>query len=257
MEADAAEDQTLSRETALVPVGPYPTGTHLRVWCGGFYHHGIYWSDGLVIHYDGGKRGNGPGVVVATTLEEFAAGQPIEVVADEARYEPTRIALRALSRLGEQDYAVCTNNCEHFAAWCRRGEPLSQQITYWESVGRRLSSMGAKLVAAYGVRQVAGMFVPTAVRRAARWLPRLGTPWLVAADFVQVAAEATSVASGQTEADAEQNGKRAGLAASAGIGLLCGGFFGAAVGAGLWVAGEFVSDTAISLGRRVIQGRAS
>lgn len=35
---------------------------------------------------------------------------------------------RARSRLGEADYNFATNNCEHFAFWCRTGLSTSQQL---------------------------------------------------------------------------------------------------------------------------------
>ena len=35
---------------------------------------------------------------------------------------------RALSRLGETDYSLFSNNCEHFAIWCRTGLSMSKQV---------------------------------------------------------------------------------------------------------------------------------
>lgn len=35
---------------------------------------------------------------------------------------------RAMSRLGEDKYNLVTNNCEHFAIWCKTGLSESMQI---------------------------------------------------------------------------------------------------------------------------------
>lgn len=40
---------------------------------------------------------------------------------------------RAMSRLGEDKYNLVTNNCEHFAIWCKTGlseSMLVKQVTY-------------------------------------------------------------------------------------------------------------------------------
>ena len=35
---------------------------------------------------------------------------------------------RAMERLGEEEYNLITNNCEHFAMWCKTGESVSCQV---------------------------------------------------------------------------------------------------------------------------------
>ena len=35
---------------------------------------------------------------------------------------------RAKERLGEEKYNLVTNNCEHFAMWCKTGEAVSGQV---------------------------------------------------------------------------------------------------------------------------------
>ena len=35
---------------------------------------------------------------------------------------------RAKERLGEEKYNLVTNNCEHFAMWCKTGESVSGQV---------------------------------------------------------------------------------------------------------------------------------
>jgi hypothetical protein len=42
---------------------------------------------------------------------------------------PEEVVQRALSKLGEEEYDLFTNNCEHFAIWCKTGSLVSDQVT--------------------------------------------------------------------------------------------------------------------------------
>ncbi|MBD2428042.1 lecithin retinol acyltransferase family protein [Phormidium sp. FACHB-1136] len=92
---------------------------------GVYQHHGIDYGDGTVIHYR--KMGN-DAQVERTSLETFSWGQPIypvyhaEVDADDV------VIARAESRLGEGQYDLFFNNCEHFATWCKTGRRESAQL---------------------------------------------------------------------------------------------------------------------------------
>lgn len=43
-------------------------------------------------------------------------------------YSPEETVKRARSRLGEKEYNLLLNNCEHFAIWCKTGLSKSYQI---------------------------------------------------------------------------------------------------------------------------------
>jgi len=43
-------------------------------------------------------------------------------------YSPEETVTRARSRLGEKEYSLLLNNCEHFAIWCKTGLHKSYQI---------------------------------------------------------------------------------------------------------------------------------
>ncbi|NEQ25214.1 MAG: hypothetical protein F6K28_40290, partial [Microcoleus sp. SIO2G3] len=43
-------------------------------------------------------------------------------------YIPDIVIARAESRLGETNYNLLTNNCEHFATWCKTGRNESKQL---------------------------------------------------------------------------------------------------------------------------------
>ena len=122
-----------------------------------FNHHGIDLGDGTVAHYLEGRA------ILRSPLEEFSRGQPLSLVA----YNPDdcsapRLTLRrAMSRLGEQNYNLLFNNCEHFAHWCKTGRHRSEQVENWLHTG----SLGALAL---------GQFVPAAVLTGARVLLRQG-----------------------------------------------------------------------------------
>ncbi len=92
---------------------------------GDYEHHGIDCGDGTVIHYY--KGGEVP-TVARTSFEVFARGNPVFVKPYVASYVPDVVVERAESRLGEQQYNLLTNNCEHFATWCKVGRSESQQL---------------------------------------------------------------------------------------------------------------------------------
>jgi len=80
-----------------------------------YTHHGLYLGLGLVIHYDFKK-------ICIVTVEEFAKGKRIYLVNSAIAYSPEVVMARAVNRLGEEDYHLIVNNCEHFVRWCRNGK---------------------------------------------------------------------------------------------------------------------------------------
>ncbi len=68
-------------------------------------------------------------------------------------YSPEETVSRARSRLGESNYNLLLNNCEHFAIWCKTGLSKSYQIDEVlkilasESGGIELASLAVKLIA--------------------------------------------------------------------------------------------------------------
>lgn len=110
-------------------VGTLAPGAHLVTSRQGYIHHGIYAGNGEVIHYVGFKGLLRCGPVEKTTLSDFANGYGFSVEANAAtQYIGVEIVRRAKSRLGENNYHVLTNNCEHFCTWCVSGKGRSQQV---------------------------------------------------------------------------------------------------------------------------------
>jgi Lecithin retinol acyltransferase len=106
-----------------------PMGSHIVTRRHGYTHHGIYAGAGKVVHYAGLSRGLRRGPVEENSLSSFAAGYPVSVVSGvPPKFEGLEVARRARSRIGEDDYRLLTNNCEHFCEWCLHGQHRSYQI---------------------------------------------------------------------------------------------------------------------------------
>ena len=106
-----------------------PLGAHIVSPRRGYLHHGIYIGRGRVVHYAGLSSGLVRGPVQAVSLSLFAGGRRISTRWSKRRsYDATEVVRRACSRLGENRYAVLSNNCEHFCEWCLYGEARSYQI---------------------------------------------------------------------------------------------------------------------------------
>ena len=104
-------------------------GAHLATSRRGYHHHGVYVGRGRVVHYSGLSGVWQCGPVEEVSLSRFANGHPVRVVNHlESHYSPVEIVRRARSRLGESDYRLLTNNCEHFCNWCLSGVSRSAQV---------------------------------------------------------------------------------------------------------------------------------
>ena len=121
--AAAAGQITGLRQGSLAP------GTHLVTSRRGYMHHGIYVGRGMVVHYAGLSRFLHSGPVEEVTMTRFSKGRPVRIIeCSESKYSPQEIVRRARSRLGENDYQVLRNNCEHFCNWCISGRSHSMQV---------------------------------------------------------------------------------------------------------------------------------
>ncbi len=92
---------------------------------GVYQHHGIDYGDGTVIHYR--KMGENA-QVERTSLETFSWGNPVRRVQYGVADPEEMVIARAESRLGERQYDLFFNNCEHFATWCKTGRHESAQL---------------------------------------------------------------------------------------------------------------------------------
>ena len=110
-------------------------GDVIRVSHTFYYHYGIYVGNGRVIHYTDANGGDFKGTVQETSLESFLNGEDSYSVCefDPENYphinSPEETVERARSQLGKGGYNFFTNNCEHFAVWCKTGQYESSQVS--------------------------------------------------------------------------------------------------------------------------------
>lgn len=111
-------------------------------------HYGVYAGDGTVIHYtlacegwklEIRKTGMDDFLHDSTTffVLNFASGdRPVKSAPVKYRaflrritlFSPEETVRRAEGRIGEQEYNLLSNNCEHFAVWCKTGLNESYQV---------------------------------------------------------------------------------------------------------------------------------
>lgn len=87
-------------------------------------HHGIDCGGNLVIEYS--KNGR----IDLVSKQAFAQGKDITIkhYSDKKCFSPEFVVIRAYSRLGETEYSLLCNNCEHFASWCKTGNHVSDHV---------------------------------------------------------------------------------------------------------------------------------
>lgn len=125
---DRSQNTNLEQSLQTLASELFP-GAHLVTERRGYVHHGIYVGHGEVMHYVGFKGFLRCGPVERTSLADFSDGYGFHVeAASQAKYVGAEVVRRAASRLGEDNYRLLTNNCEHFCTWCLFGESRSKQV---------------------------------------------------------------------------------------------------------------------------------
>jgi len=149
-------------------------GDILGVSRNGLYeHYAIYLGNGRVVHYSGENDDfNGKITIHEAPLSEFVKdakeyfvvwfdrGHPVRIQCStsfvfslnldirramhQGKYQvfsAEETVRRARSRMGEAKYNLVTNNCEHFAMWCKTGEAVSGQVEQVLNAGKKRQIM--------------------------------------------------------------------------------------------------------------------
>ncbi len=209
-------------------------GAHLAVHYGTFYHHGIYCGNNTVIHLS-----RAAGRVTTTTLEGFADGRKVYVVETSPAFSSADIVQRATSRLHQPGYCLFTNNCEHFARWCREGRAYSVQVLGGLRLLTRRFGKGA-LARSGG--KAAGRVLGKQLGGAAAKTVAKGGGAFLAVDAAQIAVEQMGGMVGLDQDTAQAVGKAVGVGGHAAVGAVLGGPAGAAVGVAIWGVGEVLGS---------------
>ena len=139
-------------------------GQHLYIKkaSGSYTHHALGVGDNRVIHYSGlANDFTTIGVIEEVTLDEFSKGNQVFVKPHlNRKYEADTSIIRAKLRLGEAQYHILYNNCEHFVEWCITGIHRSTQshrgkLLYSAGIGTR-TLLGVKNPVGFVVGAVAG-----------------------------------------------------------------------------------------------------
>lgn len=135
--AERCDSSELPRSSFMFPLrlvhlekdtSDLPIGSHLISPRKFYVHHGIYLGCGDVAHYSGFSGSFKPGPIEVTDLESFANGKPVWVMQESCGFSSDEIVSRARSRIGESQYGILSNNCEHFCSWCISGRSFSAQV---------------------------------------------------------------------------------------------------------------------------------
>ena len=110
-----------------------------------YRHYGIYAGHNRVIHYAGrgGDWGDDVSIHEAPMHEFLQDARHFTVCRFKTHcdipgyhlYSREETLRRAYLRLGERNYNLLSNNCEHFAIWCRTNISTSSQV---RNAGRTL-----------------------------------------------------------------------------------------------------------------------
>ena len=131
-------------------------GQHLFIKkaSGSYTHHGLGVGDDKVIHYSGlANNLSQPGVIEVITLAEFSQNKEVHIKPHlDRKYQAEEAITRAFLRLGESQYHILHNNCEHLVEWSISGRHKSSQ----SQRGKLIYSAGIGARALLGVKNPIG-----------------------------------------------------------------------------------------------------
>lgn len=115
-------------------IDPYP-GAHIRTKMGEIYHHGIYIGNDEVVQFGMPSemmQDHKKIKVLRSNMKDFLVGFLEVRVYTKKELKEKRsdeeIVRIALLRVGEGNYNLLKNNCEHFAYECTFGVKKSDQV---------------------------------------------------------------------------------------------------------------------------------
>ncbi|MEG4243744.1 MULTISPECIES: lecithin retinol acyltransferase family protein [unclassified Microcoleus] len=237
-------------------------GDHIYIQHVGYTHHGIDCGDDSVIHF--GRRGGEKNCRISK--KDFASGNKINVKEYGKCYSDDSVVRRAEGRLGEKRYDIFSNNCEHFAYWCKTGKYKSEQVAQAQAGVAGLvqgSAIGAgtkfatkiateaaiksadpisKVLINVGLKQA-----PAVAGKAAAGIVGVGgIASGLAADFIVGKILEDDEALTEREREARKNGRIAGQVAST-IGGVGGGIAAATVGGSVAIAAAVAAPAVLGI----------
>lgn len=125
------------------------------------YHHFIAIEEDFVVHFSEGSEKNSPTLLRMEDLNEVR--ERTEFPIEEVVYNDDSLIACLISRnraiyewaLGKEfgGYSMITNNCEHFANYCRKGRKKSGQV------GRMIAEVALSIIATYATKKPLPIFL--------------------------------------------------------------------------------------------------
>ena len=109
----------------------FNAGDHIKTKIDSVFHHGVYVSNDEVIHFCSNEQFSilsNDLEVKATTIAQFANGNRIEKVECKNRFNSQKSINIARAKIGNSDYDIIFNNCEHFVNSCITGKKESYEM---------------------------------------------------------------------------------------------------------------------------------
>jgi hypothetical protein len=125
------KDNTMIRSVPISKQKPQK-GDVLYAQRKAYRHFGIYAGHNRVINYATPKVTGLSKIIIAETwFSDFSKGDDVFILSfpkDTHCYSPRDTVKRARSCIGQTGYNLASNNCEHFAVWCKTGKRESRQV---------------------------------------------------------------------------------------------------------------------------------
>ncbi len=227
-------------------------------------HHAIDCGDGTVIEYQGYFQG---GKVSRIPKKDFGSGRTIQVKKYGKSDSPSVVIKRAESKLGEDGYCLFSNNCEHFAYWCKTGKHKSEQVNNASfsvssvagavpiSVGTKIATKAATKAALKATNPFTRGLIKIGLKQAPKVAGRAAvgiasTGGLVtgfAADFILEKILEDDEHLPQDERDARESGRIAGQVAST-VGAIGGSIAAGMLGGTVAIAGAVAAPAVLGIG---------
>jgi cell wall-associated NlpC family hydrolase len=128
-----------------------------------YNHCGVYAGNGKVIHFAapaGSEISIENAVVHETTLKHFQDNCPLKIISFPKNvrcFSSEKTVERARSRIGEKGYDFLTNNCDHFAIWCKTGKHCSLQAEVIKKTIRATENEVGEIIC--GVHDIIQLFM--------------------------------------------------------------------------------------------------
>ena len=140
----------------MVPISDfhYKLGDIIATWRGRYFHYGIYAGDEQVIHFwqpvekgimeEGIARSWATFICSKTSMKEFAGKHDVArgFATYRWQFSPEVTVARAHRLIGQTEYHLLENNCEHMVSWCATGFPVSIQVDGSSALLLHLSGVG-------------------------------------------------------------------------------------------------------------------